>query len=68
MVEQCYRRDGWPLCPRCGEDELASDLMLGWNGDPPRPTLAECFTWPFYCYRCQWRGRVVPSRSVIFNG
>lgn len=23
-----YRSDGWPLCPRCGEDELASVLSL----------------------------------------
>lgn len=23
-----YRADGWPLCPRCGEDELASVVAL----------------------------------------
>jgi hypothetical protein len=43
--------------------------MLGWNGDPPRPTLHDCYRMTFYCYVCQWRGMVAPSRSVIvFRG
>jgi hypothetical protein len=34
------RKDGWPICPRCGEDELASFEM------PPSPETVSM------CYRC----------------
>lgn len=57
-----YRRDGWPHCPGCGEDELYSDLMMRWNGTTPRPTLAECHAHEFCCYACGWRG-MVPARG-----
>jgi hypothetical protein len=62
-----YRSDGFPLCPRCGEDELASARMNAtadawartWSThygtllyEPP--TMAECLEDAFSCYRCGW--------------
>jgi len=47
-----YRKDGWPFCPRCGEDELWSAKI------PAQPTDA------LSCYRCQWTG-VVPKRGTL---
>lgn len=44
-----FRADGWPLCPTCGEDELAD---LG-------NTYARADA-ILYCYRCGWRGVVEP--------
>lgn len=41
-----YRRDGWPLCPQCGEDELAS------------ATIPARVTDPLACLVCRWRGTV----------
>lgn len=51
-----YRKDGWPLCPRCGEDELASHLALLWDGreEPHRPTVLECLRNGFVCMACGW--------------
>jgi DNA-directed RNA polymerase subunit M/transcription elongation factor TFIIS len=60
MAEVEYRRDGWPFCPQCGEDELYAFAMMGWRGDEPRPTLAECHAHEFCCYKCAWRGTVAP--------
>lgn len=37
-----FRKDGWPLCPQCGEDELYSLCV---------PATAETITG---CYRCSW--------------
>lgn len=39
------RSDGWPLCPTCGEDELADILN----------TYARADAAELFCYRC---GRV----------
>lgn len=66
-VDDSYRKDGWPLCPRCGEDELWSARMYWWNGSAPRPTLAECFAHDFGCYLCGWRGCVPPLIGVKGN-
>jgi hypothetical protein len=58
--QQAFRKDGWPLCPECGEDELASDLLL--RGDVhryerrPDLTMADYLASTFFCYQCQWRG------------
>jgi len=48
-----FRKDGWPLCPRCGEDELYSFLMLGWTKPEP-PSIEECMATGMRCYRCSW--------------
>ena len=45
MKPESWREDGWPLCPVCGEDELA-DLQCR----EPASASNE-----LYCYRC---GRV----------
>lgn len=61
-----YRADGWPLCPRCGNDELASfntvtnrrdasGKVIGHMMRKPQPT-----DW-MRCYECQWEG-IVPAR------
>ena len=61
MVQE-FRKDGWPLCPQCGEDELASDLLL--KGDVhryerrPDLTMADYPASTFFCYQCQWQGTV----------
>lgn len=55
-----YRRDGWPLCPRCGEDELASQVRHQPGGFKWAPiTPAD----PMACLFCCWEGRV-PLRVV----
>src|SRR6266496_849093 len=41
-----YRADGWPLCPRCGDDEL-------WSAALPASTTGD-----LSCYRCGWSGSV----------
>jgi hypothetical protein len=51
-VTQHFRPDGWPLCPRCGEDELycleqCYDLSHD-HRTPPCPGMR--------CYRCNWHG------------
>jgi hypothetical protein len=37
-----FRADGWPLCPRCGEDELWSNAI--------QPTIETIVG----CYFCRW--------------
>jgi hypothetical protein len=48
-VSEKYRKDGWPLCPQCGEDELWDPLS--WE----RPADA---TARLKCYSCDFDGRV----------
>ena len=43
MVPDSYRLDGWPLCPVCGEDELA---------DLSAVTLAS-LSRDLHCHCCQ---------------
>ena len=49
-----FRKDGWPLCPRCGEEELYSRVMIAWMGEGERPTLEDCLKGAMTCYRCNW--------------
>jgi hypothetical protein len=53
-------RDGWPLCPSCGDDELYSLVILHWDGRfqewPPKPE--DYLNGQFACYACRWRGYV----------
>jgi len=51
-----FRKDGWPLCPRCGDDELYSTVCLYWSRLDRPPTLEECFASTFGCYYCLWKG------------
>ncbi len=61
QAKQQYRKDGWPLCPACNEDELASAVLLRYDGRGEPPTLADCFKDGFLCYGCNWHGRVEPE-------
>jgi hypothetical protein len=56
-----FRPDGWPLCPRCGEDELWSPI---WNSDRPRPSLDEFLAGPLACYACGWRRDALLGREA----
>lgn len=60
-----YRRDGWPLCPRCGEDEVMSwldtDCVLAHieqHGD--KPSREEYLMAELSCLYCGW---VRPERK-----
>ncbi len=46
------RRDGWPLCPRCGEDELWSAIT--WDGLTERPPMEIWLAAGLTCYKCRW--------------
>jgi len=52
-----YRRDGFPLCPRCEEDEVYS--MVAIRATEPI-TLEAAFKEEFRCYRCSWQGMIPP--------
>jgi hypothetical protein len=55
-----HRLDGWPLCPRCNEDELWSEFTPG----PPeyRGTLEQYLAAPLHCYSCLWTGSNAEAR------
>jgi hypothetical protein len=57
-----FRKDGWPLCPSCGDDELASRVMMAYMGIESAPTLAECLAGEFFCYACPWDSARIPKR------
>lgn len=42
-----FRKDGWPLCPRCEEDELWSSVAIAATRTV---TLEECWNGDFTCY------------------
>ncbi len=63
-MQQEYRRDGWPLCPRCGDDELYSLVIMQNAGKVPGPTLDECFAGEFRCYYCNWQGKIEPQKAA----
>jgi hypothetical protein len=47
------RADGWPFCPRCGEDELWSGLA--WDGKGERPSMKAYIMAGLTCYKCNWK-------------
>jgi len=47
-----YRRDGWPFCPRCEEDELYTLLNANEFTKPNGVTVQECIDAGVRCYRC----------------
>jgi hypothetical protein len=57
-----YRKDGWPKCPRCGEDELYS--LLHWDGAGERPPLEAYLCAGVKCYLCgfEYDGDTTPGR------
>jgi hypothetical protein len=49
-----FRKDGWPLCPNCGEDELwCPSLVSFYNVNGRNPIVDECIELGLRCYRCQ---------------
>lgn len=61
-----FRKDGWPLCPNCEEDELYS-LFVWWrNGKQilPEPTMDVLIDSGLHCYRCQWQSLEVDYGSL----
>lgn len=60
MIKE-YRKDGWPICPNCGKDELWSKLL--WLGDSDRPPLADWIVAGLSCYCCGWSN----EKPVITN-
>lgn len=61
------REDGWPLCPKCGLDEVWSPLIVTDEAGYPRtPPLAEYVTHDdFRCYACSWRGSLYDEVRVL---
>lgn len=58
-----YRPDGWPLCPRCGEDELASVVSLSGRLVRKDGSIRQAKpTDEMTCYNCRWNGGV-PRRD-----
>ena len=56
IIKTKHQEDGWPRCPRCGEDKLSS-LMDARERSyrPPRPRY---FGYAWRCRRCSWEGYV----------
>jgi len=52
-----FRKDGWPLCPSCGEDELWSPLL--WKSGArlnldEKPLIEAFIAAGLSCYGCGW--------------
>ena len=61
--KQPYRPDGWPLCPKCHLDELAS--LANWycpHTDIEPPPWSWWFSKGFSCYACGFVG-MIPARG-----
>lgn len=54
-----FRKDGWPLCPFCGDDELWSSL--NWDGQGDRPPVQAYIDAGLTCYAC---GPVLPPKPA----
>lgn len=48
-----FRKDGWPLCPNCGEDELWCGSVEFQMHHKRPPTIEECISMGLRCYYCQ---------------
>lgn len=58
-----HRADGWPLCPRCGEDELWSGFQ--WDGEGERPPMQTWIDHGLCCYKCGWDSEHRPIVSPV---
>ena len=56
-TQQTHRADGWPLCPRCGEDTLYSALVWDKADGTEPPSLAEYIAAGLKCSACEWAQR-----------
>jgi hypothetical protein len=48
-----FRKDGWPLCPRCGMDELQNP-ELSVSIAEATPTLKAFLDHGLWCLACHW--------------
>jgi hypothetical protein len=57
MIPDSWRMDGWPLCPVCGENKLAADVIPNMTiYENEMPSLCDLLiAVDLFCYRC---GRV----------
>jgi|PersoiStandDraft_1058852.scaffolds.fasta_scaffold264524_1 hypothetical protein len=46
-----FRKDGWPLCPTCGDDEVETGLPFHEGADY---TLEDYLKGPLNCIACGW--------------
>jgi hypothetical protein len=60
-----FRKDGWPLCPQCGEDELYSHAMIAFFGTGEPPSVGECIAGGMRCYRCDWDSERAAANGVL---
>lgn len=61
-----YRGDGWPLCPRCGEDELWVHKLGNIPLKVPVTTIPELyFEEIFTCYTCNWSGKLRSIKEAM---
>lgn len=51
-----FRKDGWPMCPKCGEDELWTSANSN--------KLEDHFAREFRCYYCSWHGELLPRSEA----
>ena len=50
-----FKKDGWPFCPFCGDDELWCPDSVKFQKDNQRPpTVEECIKMGLACYHCGW--------------
>jgi hypothetical protein len=47
-----FRADGWPLCPKCGEDGIACQSFSVVNAEGESPILKASFE--AKCHKCGW--------------
>lgn len=53
-----FRKDGWPFCPSCGNDELAAPHAFNRLEDlDPKPTVEDYIRAGLKCYACGWRDK-----------
>lgn len=45
-----FQRNGWPNCPKCGEDEVGN-----LSPDAPEGDLIGYLRGPLFCYACGWK-------------
>lgn len=60
-----FRKDGWPLCPNCEEEELYSHLMLGWTNPSRTPSVEECIAGGMACYACGWDSETSRVKAAV---
>lgn len=59
-----FRKDGWPFCPNCEDDELWSPGLLDYySRTGEMPSINWCIDDGLQCYRCQWQSTEVKRKN-----